>query len=101
MSKGFILTIFVNFSIVCCFAVVGDIVFCVCCPGTINYSLLGCPLSGFHILCIVVVEIGDVRKVLMIPLLHGFSLGGHPLKAKWWEDYLLDIKSADLFANYF
>ena len=37
----------------------------------------------------------------MIPLLRGFSLGGHPLKAKWWEDYLLHIRSADLFASYF
>ena len=101
MSKGFIFTIFVNFCIVFCFGIVGDIVLCVCCPGTKNYSLLGCPLSGFDILCIVVVEIGDLTYVLMIPLLYGFSLGNHPLKAKWWEDYLLHIRSEALFANYF
>ena len=55
------LTIFVNSCIVCCFGIVGDIVLCVCCPGTKNYSLLGCPLSGFNILCIVMVEIVDLR----------------------------------------
>ena len=101
MSKGFIPTIFVNSCIVSCFGIVGDVVLCVCCPGTKNYFLLGCPLFGFDILYIMVLEIGDVRKVLMIPLLHIFFLVGHPLKAKWWEDYLLHIRSADLFGSYF
>ena len=73
MSKGFIPTIFVNSCIVSYFGIVGD----------------------------VVVETGDARKVLMIPLLHIFFLVGHPLKAKRWEDYLLHIRSADLFGSYF
>ena len=55
MSKGFILTTFVNSCIVCCFGIFGHIMLCVDCPGTKNYSLLGCPLSGFDILCIVLV----------------------------------------------
>ena len=61
MSKGFILIIFVNSCIACCFGIVGNIVLCVCCSGTKNYFLLDCALSGFDVLCIVVVEIGDVR----------------------------------------
>ena len=101
MSKGFILTMFVNSWIVCCFGIVGEIVLCVCCPGTKGFSLLGCPLSDYDILCIVVAELRDVRYVLMISLLHGHSLGSHSLKAKWYEDYLLRIRSADLFANCF
>ena len=36
----------------------------------------------------------------MIPLLPEFSLGGYPLKGKWWEDYLLHTRSADLFVGY-
>ena len=85
MSKGFILTIFVSSCIVCCFGIVGNIVLCVCFPGKKIILCLAVPLPGFDIMCIV----GDLRKVLMIPLLHGFFLGGHVLKSKWWEDYLL------------
>ena len=61
VSKGFILIMFVNSCISCCFGFVGDIVLLVCCPGIRNYYLLGCPLSGFDVLRIVAVEIGDVR----------------------------------------
>ena len=76
MPKGFILTIFVNSCIVCCFGIVSDIVLCVCCFGTKKYYLLGCPLSGLDILCTVVVEIVNLRYVLMILLLRKLSFGG-------------------------
>ena len=56
MFKDFIRTIFVKSCIACCFGIVSDIALCVCYPGTKNYFLLCCPLSGFDILCIVVVE---------------------------------------------
>ena len=39
------------------------IVLCICYPGTTNYPLLGCPLSGIDILCIAAVEIGTVRYI--------------------------------------
>ena len=64
-------------------SVVSNIVLCFCYPGRKNYSLLGCSFAGFDILCIIVVEIGNVRYVLISPLLSVISLGGHPLKSKW------------------
>ena len=61
MSMGFMLDMFINSCIVCCFSIVGDIVLCVCYPGAKTYSLLGFPLSGFDVLCIAAVEKGDIK----------------------------------------